>query len=1241
MLELGCRRQQHQASGTKVPVAAFVFALAVAIAVLGVGEPVSAQEREGQSRASQARAGQAQASQTQASNQRVKADFATEVANGFGRLVFNFQENVSPQVRVSNGIVVITLARPVKLPQARLEKLPSTLGGGYLSAARVDPDGRGIRLALNRKLTVNSMEAGELLFIDMLPEGWTGLPPSLPQEVVDDLAKRAAQAEKRLRQLGDQVKQARQVVKLHVAEAPTFSRFAFDVPTGIEVLTHRDETGLTALFRGDVEIDFGDSKGRLPAAVSGLDIDYGDSGAAVRLKMAPEVAARTFREEKAFSIDVTPPKGAMAAAAAALQTARQQGDRGAVPIPVESRRPANDPAAQLEQLIPSSAAEARPGVESAAKPPKSVPAPAAATPAAAAAKPADEVVPPFAEGPAAPPAEKPAAAAKPAQPPAPAPKAEAAPAPAKPRQARPGTVVAEMVRQGAVLKLNFPFPAPTAAAVFRRGEALWLVFDTDKTIDVADLAADKSGTFREVQAQQSDGGVVVRMRLTRPWLVGAEAQGFAWSISLGEMLLEPTQPISPVRQFVDGRSVLTLPLDGVNRVHRLTDPDAGDMILAATAPAPTRGVSRNQDYVEFSLVPTTHGVAVLPIADDVSVEAQGDKVMVSRPAGLTLSAPTLTSNGKRPSGGRPVALDPQQWGAERAEPFDRRLKELMTLASEATDRNRRAARLDLARFYLAQGFAAEARGVLDIMIGAGLPSDDAVPYLMRAMAWMKLGRNVEAMKDLSHPLLATSLDAAVLRGIVHANEGRWREARENFAAAAGVVPTLPIDMQRLAIAAATRTALESRDLQDAARNFAEFETVGVPPEMEGDVAVLAGRIAEGKGQMDEALNAYKRADHEEDSPAAAEAQFRSLAMRYAAGKVSRDEAIKDLEGLTVMWRGDHTELEALSLLGRLYVDAGRYRDAFRTLEAATLAQPTSDITRALQLTMANAFADLFLENRGDQLSATEALGIFYDYRELVPIGRRGDEMIRRLADRLISVDLLDQAAELLQHQVDKRLQGAARSQVAAKLAMVYLKNRKPLQTLKTLSATRLAELPSEIRDQRMLLEARAMSETGRHDLALELIETMQGKEVDRLRSDILWAAKRYGEAAEAIERGYGERWKNFAPLADSERQDVMRAAVGYALAEDKLGLERFRSRYAAKMADSPDRAAFEAVSTSFGLDGAELKDIARSVSSVDTLERFLTDYRARYDDKAPAGSSAAPPAAKPAQQSSTPAPARG
>ena len=73
-------------------------------------------------------------------------------------------------------------------------------------------------------------------------------------------------------------------------------------------------------------------------------------------------------------------------------------------------------------------------------------------------------------------------------------------------------------------------------------------------------------------------------------------------------------------------------------------------------------------------------------------------------------------------------------------------------------------------------------------------------------------------------------------------------------------------------------------------------------------------------------------------------------------------------------------------------------------------------------------------------------------------------MIRKLADRLVPVDLLDQAAELLQHQVDHRLQGAARAQVATRLAVIYLMNRKPDRALATLQSSRSSELSNEMHD---------------------------------------------------------------------------------------------------------------------------------------------------------------------------------
>jgi hypothetical protein len=200
-----------------------------------------------------------------------------------------------------------------------------------------------------------------------------------------------------------------------------------------------------------------------------------------------------------------------------------------------------------------------------------------------------------------------------------------------------------------------------------------------------------------------------------------------------------------------------------------------------------------------------------------------------------------------------------------------------------------------------------------------------------------------------------------------------------------------------------------------------------------------------------------------------------------------------------------------------------------------------------------------------------------------------------------------------------------------RLAVIYLIARKPDRALATLRTSRSSDLPTEMRNQRLLIEARALSDTGRPDVALEVIANRQGREVERLRADILWKARRWRETGEQIEKFYGDRWRDFSPLTVSERADVMRAAIGYALGEDAIGLDRFRTKYAPKMVDGPDRRSFEVVTAPFNTNAPEFADIARVVAGTDTLDEFLRDIRARYPETSgPGVSTPTVPGAAPA-----------
>jgi hypothetical protein len=95
---------------------------------------------------------------------------------------------------------------------------------------------------------------------------------------------------------------------------------------------------------------------------------------------------------------------------------------------------------------------------------------------------------------------------------------------------------------------------------------------------------------------------------------------------------------------------------------------------------------------------------------------------------------------------------------------------------------------------------------------------------------------------------------------------------------------------------------------------------------------------------------------------------------------------------------------------------------------------------------------------------------------------------------------------------------------------------------------------------------------------------------------------------------YGERWRDFKPLNPVEKGDVIRAVVGYALAEDAIGLARFREKYAALMSGESDRLAFDTASKPTSGSSSDFASIAKMAAGVDTLDGFLRDMKARFPD---------------------------
>src|ERR1700722_9297730 len=233
----------------------------------------------------------------------IKATLAATVNDGYARLVFDMSEYDDASVRVANNVLVITFNRPIDVSIDRLAlQIPD-----YVGAARRDPDGKGIRVALSQEVKVNATPAAEKFFIDLLPASWSGQPPSLPPEVIADLARRAREAdrlERKERQAVAQQRATAEPVRVHASTQPTFTRYIFAVPANTAVSADRTKERLTLTFDAPIKFDLADVAAALPRAIGGIEAELRDDNAQVRFNFLAKVDVRSFRDDGGYMLDI-------------------------------------------------------------------------------------------------------------------------------------------------------------------------------------------------------------------------------------------------------------------------------------------------------------------------------------------------------------------------------------------------------------------------------------------------------------------------------------------------------------------------------------------------------------------------------------------------------------------------------------------------------------------------------------------------------------------------------------------------------------------------------------------------------------------------------------------------------------------------------------------------------------------------------------------------------------------------
>ena len=341
--------------------------------------------------------------------------------------------------------------------------------------------------------------------------------------------------------------------------------------------------------------------------------------------------------------------------------------------------------------------------------------------------------------------------------------------------------------------LRFPWKSALGAAVFRRGDAVWVVFDAKAGLDMA-KAPQGAPQLTHWQVVQGADFTAVRLSSPANVPVTANGEGGLWTITLGRSTDAAPTPIKVVRDPEESAATLSAAMAGATRVIWFDDPVVGDRIAAVPALAPSKGLASRREFVEMALLPSMQGLGIEPYAADLVIASQGELVKIGRPAGLALSSRqhavgVQALSGAPQKASMPALVDAENWSKVGSGGFFSRYDALQAAAAEEqikdSDPNAKnvpvEARMALARFLVGSELSYEAIGALNALARShqSMLSDGEFRGL-RGAAKVMAGRFAEASVDLAAPQLANDPSSALWRGYIAERTGQYADDRKAY-----------------------------------------------------------------------------------------------------------------------------------------------------------------------------------------------------------------------------------------------------------------------------------------------------------------------------------------------------------------------------------------------------------------------------------------------------------------------------
>ena len=765
-----------------------------------------------------------------------------------------------------------------------------------------------------------------------------------------------------------------------------------------------------------------------------------------------------------------------------------------------------------------------------------------------------------------------------------------------------------------IVSLSFPWNIPVNLSVFNRGEYLWIVFDHSQALDMEEILETTAPLASEVIHIPHPQATVLRIKPKQEINASVRKEGLLWIVDLSTGPAPVQVKDMPMFTRYDSlrRTYMFVPTLSSGNVVVVIDPEVGDNIIVSPTSDIGEGFRERYRYPDFDILPSIQGLAIAPNSSDILLN-RGNTGITIRAAnrGLNISADLDAlkrrqnlADADKELNAFDLAVSPQLLNIS----FNDAVDQLQNDIRAADEKQKNKASMELAKYYIANGLGTDALAVLNRIDAEKDP--EIAPERLHALhgiANFLARRYDKAIEDFSFGRLPNSNEAVFWRTLSSSAMKFKQEDNAVLMSFISLIKDYPQELKERIALIGAETSLQAND-DIALQNFIDIlKTSEHSVNRSAHVAFLNAKKLAMQGYPRNALSEYRALAASPSLKYSSMARMEMALLGFRLSVISGKKAAAELERLRYAW-GDRTfKLELLQNLADIYTKDRDFYNALRTLQESLVISDNETKAHTLDKMVA-LFEDIYINNQADYLTPLKSLALYHDFEWLAPKSRYYNDIIQKLADRLVAVDLLDRAAELLKIQLkNNSLTPLQRNKAGTRLALVNLFENDSNQALKVLDATEIDNLPQYLATHRLIIRAKALANLGQIEEALKLLENDTSKNALLLKSEIYWNGGRWGAASDTI-KYLIERPVPGQKLSEEQIGYILDWATALKQAGRETVIVRLRNKFLPYFKDTRYYSVFSILTGNLEDDKIDIRAINRAINDVAAFSNFTRIY---------------------------------